>query len=71
MEERNESIFWLELMASKGIKTLGQKLQERCGKKLIITDCQGIAHYPESGIMAPDKIQDMLERMPDFAENQY
>ena len=71
MEERNESIFWLELMASKGIKTLGQKLQERCGKKLIITDCQGIAHYPESGIMAPDEIQDLLEHMPEFAENQY
>ena len=71
MEEQNESIIWLELMASKGIKALGQKLQSKCGKKLIITGQHGIAHYPESGIMAPDEIQRMLERMPDFAENQY
>ena len=71
MGEQNESIIWLELMASKGLKALGQKLQSKCGKKLIITGRQGIAHYPESGIMAPDEIQGMLERMPDFAENQY
>ena len=46
MEEQNESLIWLELMASKGIKTLGQKLQERCGKKLIITET---GDYGKSG----------------------
>lgn len=62
---------WLELVASKGIKALGQKLQRKCGKKLIITGRQGIAHYPEAGIMAPAEEQELLANMPEFGENQY
>ncbi len=71
MEEKNLALDWLELVASKGIKALGQKLQSKCGRKLIITGRQGIAHYPEAGIMAPDEVQEMLENMPVFEENQY
>lgn len=71
MEEKNMALDWLELVASKGIKALGQKLQRKCGKKLIITGRQGIAHYPEAGIMAPAEEQELLANMPEFGENQY
>ncbi|MBE6073792.1 MAG: hypothetical protein E7202_04575 [Selenomonas ruminantium] len=71
MEGKNNALDWLELVASKGIKALGQKLQRKCGKKLIITGGQGMAHYPETGIMAPAEVQELLANMPEFGENQY
>ncbi|SHK90455.1 transcriptional regulator, CdaR family [Selenomonas ruminantium] len=71
MEEKNLALDWLELAASKGIKALGQKLQSKCGKKLILTGRQGIAHYPETGIMVPAVVQELLVNMPEFGENQY
>lgn len=71
MEEKNIALDWLELAASKGIKALGQKLQSKCGRKLVITGRQGIAHYPEAGIMAPYEVQALLASMPAFEENQY
>ena len=71
MEEKNVALEWLELVAGKGLKALGQKLQRKCGKKLLITGQQGIAHYPEAGLMAPAEVQELLAHMPAFAENQY
>ena len=71
MEEKNIALDWLELIAGKGIKALGQKLQRKCNKKLLIMDGQGIVHYPEAGIMAPTEVQEMLASMPEFGEHQY
>ncbi|MBE6091599.1 MAG: hypothetical protein E7201_00240 [Selenomonas ruminantium] len=71
MEEKNAALDWLELMAGRGIGALAQKMQRQGGKKLFITGRQGIEHYPQSGVVAPQVVLDMLAVMPDFAENQY
>jgi len=71
MEEKDEAVSWLELMAGKGLKALGQKMQYQGGKKLIITGKQGIAHYPQTGVMAPPEVREMLPIMPEFADHQY
>lgn len=71
MEEKNAALDWLELLAGRGIGALAQKMQRQGGKKLIITGRQGIEHYPQSGVVAPQVVLDMLAAMPDFAENQY
>jgi len=71
MEEKNGALAWLDLMGSKGLKAVGNKMQRQSGKKLVITGKQGIAHYPETGVMAPKAVQDMLAIMPDFADQQY
>ena len=71
MEEKNAALDWLELMAGRGIGALAQKMQRQGGKKLFITGRQGIEHYPQSGVVAPQVVLDMLAVMPDFDENQY
>ena len=71
MEEKNEALQLLEIVAGRGLKALGQKLQQQGGKNLIMADRQGIEHYPETVVLASQSIQDVLAIMPDFDEQQY
>ena len=71
MDDKSEALRLLELAASKGLAALGKKLQQQSGKKLIMADSQGISHFPETIVLAPQNIQDMLAILPSFDEQQY
>ena len=71
MDDKSEALRLLELAASKGLAALGKKLQQQSGKKLLMADSQGISHFPETIVLAPQNIQDMLAILPSFDEQQY